>query len=471
MSTKFVYHSNGKITRTDMLGIPIMSNKGVSSLSATNDGNYIIVKSGDTYSFEPTSAGLSSVTPQNLTNITANNKNYLLAIDNDNNFTQLLFNNNSLNNTFSYVNDKWVLDKKGLFEQYAETQEDAVNMFALPVINNNKETKIITPSSIQTGKYVYNVKDIDGLPTLERMSISPTDINYTKVDSNAHIVYVDSSNNFQSIVIPYGKTWFNSISNKNGTWTFDQMSIYRQCGASTTITGFGLALIASNTANKIVTLDNDETGEYVISYNSTSKEPTLKKITYISDVNPNTLYNNSPPTNDSLMVVNNNQFKTISNPPTSGNVMLKYNSDNTWSYTNFYTPRFTRYALEAAKGITLLASGTTKIQEIFTDLTGLQIENNSILHFKIYFYLNDVSLQEDSVGFIKLQRKVSSTQTTDLAAHYIYNPVENLIAATFTFPYSGNMSSMQLVTSLQTDVKFIAGIQSELLVETQIRLS
>ena len=33
------------------------------------------------------------------------------------------------------------------------------------------------------------------------------------------------------------------------------------------------------------------------------------------------------------------------------------------------------------------------------------------------------------------------------------------------------MSSMQLVTSLQTDVKFIAGIQSELLVETQIRLS
>ena len=91
-------------------------------------------------------------------------------------------------------------------------------------------------------------------------------------------------------------------------------------------------------------------------------------------------------------------------------------------------------------------------------------------NWQIYYYLNDVSLQEDSIGFIKLQRKVSSTQTTDLAAHYIYNPVENLIAATFTFPYSGNMSSMQLLTSLQTDVKFIAGIQSELLVETQFRL-
>ena len=41
MSTKFVYHNNGKITRTDLSGIPIMTNKGVSSLSASNDGNYI----------------------------------------------------------------------------------------------------------------------------------------------------------------------------------------------------------------------------------------------------------------------------------------------------------------------------------------------------------------------------------------------------------------------------------------------
>lgn len=471
MSTKFVYHSNGKITRSIINGIPVMSDKGVSTLSTSLDGNYIIQKSGDTYSLTETTAGLSSVAPGNLTNVAINNTNCLLGISADNNFNQIIFSNESLNNAFVYEENKWNLKKVGLFEQYCSKPEDTINNFGLACIDNNKETYIITPNAAQTGQYCFNVKDVDGSPTLERISINPSDINYTKVDSNAHIIYVDSTDNFQSIVIPTGKTWYNSICNKNGTWTFDQMSIYRQCGASTTITGFGLALIASNTANKIVTLDNDETGEYVISYNSTSKEPTLKKITYISDVNPNTLYNNSPPTNDSLMVVNNNQFKTISNPPTSGNVMLKYNSDNTWSYVRVFSPRFTRYALDATKDITLLASGTKNLQDIFTDLTGLQIENNSILHFKIYFYLNDVSLQEDSIGLIKLQRKVSTTETTDLAAHYIYNPVENLIAATFTFPYSGNMSSMQLVTSLLTDVKLIAGIQSELLVETQIRLS
>ena len=98
--SKFVYHNNGNITRVDMNGIPIMSNKGVSSLSAESDGNYIIMKTGDTYSFAPTTAGLTAVTPQNLTNITADNKHYLLAIGSDNNFTQILFNNNALNNTF-----------------------------------------------------------------------------------------------------------------------------------------------------------------------------------------------------------------------------------------------------------------------------------------------------------------------------------------------------------------------------------
>lgn len=471
MSTKFVYHSNGKITRSVINGIPVMSDKGVSTLSTSLDGNYIIQKSGDTYSLTETTAGLSSVAPGNLTNVAINNTNCLLGISADNNFNQIIFSNESLNNAFVYEENKWNLKKVGLFEQYCSKQEDTINNFGLTCINNTKETVIITPSTAETGKYTINIKNIGDNPTLEKISINPSDINYTKVDANEHILYVDSSDNFKSIVIPSGKTWFNSICNKNGTWTFDQMSIYRQCGSSKSITGFGIALIASNTANKIVTLDNDETGQYIISYDSTTKEPTLKKITYISDVNPNTLYNNSPPTNDSLMVVNNNQFKTISNPATSGNVMLKYNSDNTWSYVRVFSPRFTRYALDATKDITLLASGTKNVQDIFTDLVGLQIENNSILHFKIYFYLNDVSLQEDSIGLIKLQRKVSTTETTDLAAHYIYNPVENLIAATFTFPYSGNMSSMQLVTSLLTDVKLIAGIQSELLVETQFRLA
>lgn len=471
MNTKFVYHSNGKITRSVINGIPIISERsGVSSLSAATDGNYIIVKSGDTYSLTETTAGLSSVAPQNLTNITPNNKDYLLAIDRNNNFTQLLFTNGSLNNTFTYKDNKWVLEKNGLFQQFADVSKDSVNAFSIPLINTNKETVILTPSTAQAGKYCINVKQVGDLPTVEKISLTPSDMLYSKVDSNVHVMIVNENNNFDSIVIPAGKTWYNGISKKSGTWYFDQMSLYRQNGGSGTINGFGMLLIGSNTNNKFISLPADETGEYVIDYNSTTKNPTLKKITYITDVNPNTLYNNSPPTNDSLMIVNNNQFKTIPNPATSGNIMLKYNSDNTWSYTNLYSPRFTRYALDATKDITIAASGTKNVQEIFTDLVGLQIENNSILHFKIYFYLNDVSLQEDSIGLIKLQRKVSTTETTDLAAHYIYNPVENLIAATFTFPYSGNMSSMQLVTSLQTDVKLIAGIQSELLVETQIRL-
>ena len=190
MSTKFVYHTNGKITRTDLTGIPIMGSKGVSALSASADGNYIIVKSGDAYSFEPSTAGLSEVTPGNLANITPNNKNYLLAIGSDNNFKQIIFNNNTLNNTFSYINDKWVLDKKGLFEQYSETPDDAVNMFAVPIIDNNKETKIITPSTIQTGKYIFNVKNTDdGFPAIDRLTIEKEDINYTnQYGSNAHII-------------------------------------------------------------------------------------------------------------------------------------------------------------------------------------------------------------------------------------------------------------------------------------------
>ena len=64
--SKFVYHNNGKITRVNMEGFPIMSSKGVNSLSAPSDGNYIIMKTGDTYSFAPTTAGLTAVVPQNL---------------------------------------------------------------------------------------------------------------------------------------------------------------------------------------------------------------------------------------------------------------------------------------------------------------------------------------------------------------------------------------------------------------------
>ena len=467
--SKFVYHNNGKITRLDMNGIPIMSSKGVSSLSAQSDGNYIIMKTGDTYSFAPTTAGLTAVTPQNLTNVTADNKHYLLAIGSDNNFTQILFNNNSINNTFSYTNGSWVLDKKGLFEQYAESQDDAVNMFALPIINNNKETHLITPNTAEIGQYCFKVKDVEGNPTLEKMSISPTDINYTKVDSNAHIVYVDTNDNFQSIVIPYGKTWFNSISNKNGTWTFDQMSIYRQCNASTTIKGFGLAVIDSNTSNKIVTLNTAETGDYIFSYTSGSTAPTLKKATYISEVTPNTLYNSNPPTTDSLMVVSNEGFKYLTTPETAASYLINFDGQNL-NYKRLYSPRFTRYSVDTGRDYELPASGTTNVQDIFQDLSGLQIENNSLIHFKIFFYLEDTAQQENTIGSFTIRRKTSSTESEELSTHYIYSPVDNLVTATFTFPYSGNMSSMSLVTSLQTGVKILGGMKHELLVETQLRL-
>ena len=170
------------------------------------------------------------------------------------------------------------------------------------------------------------------------------------------------------------------------------------------------------------------------------------------------------------MIVNNHQFKTIPNQATSGNIMLKYNSDNTWSYSNFYTPRFTRFSLDTQKDFALPASGTTKVQDIFQDLTGETIENNSLLHFKIFFYLDDVSLQEDAIGTFTLQRQTGTSEYTELSSHYIYNPVENLIAATFTFPYAGNISSLYLVTAMATPGRIKGGIKSELLVETQIRL-
>ena len=472
MSTKFVYHNNGKITRVDLTGLPIMSSKGVSALSAANDGNYIIAKNGDTYSFEPSTAGLSAVTPQNLTNITANNKNYLLAIGSDNNFKQILFSNNTINNTFSYVNDQWVLDKQGLYQQFAETQEDAVNMFALPVIDNNKETKIITPTNIQTGKYLYNVKNVDSLPTIERMAIDKEDINYTNsYGSNAHIIYVDRTGKLSSIQLK--DSWYSGV-RYNETlkkYEFVKLSFYDQAGTTKPdVKGFALPIINSSKGNDQITLPSAEQGEYIIDY-SGSGNPTLKKVSYISEVTPNTLFNSNPPDKDSLMFVNNNQFKTISNPPSSGNVMLKYNSDNTWSYVRVFSPRFTRYVLGATKDQTISGSGTSNISDIFADLAGLQIENNSFCHLKIYIWLTDASLQEDSIGFIKILKKTSSTDTEEIAAHYIYSPVENLVVCTFTFPFSGNTSSLQIQSSLQTTIKLITGIQSELLVETQFRLT
>ena len=444
-----------------------MSTKGVSSLSAESDGNYIIMKTGDTYSFAPTTAGLTAVTPQNLTNITANNKNYLLAIGSDNNFKQILFNNNSLNNTFSYVNDQWVLDKKGLFEQYAETQEDAVNMFALPVINSNKETKIITPSTIQTGKYVYNVKDVDSLPTLERLSIDKEDINYTNSwGSNAHIIYIDRTGKLSSIQLK--DSWYSGMK-YNETYKryeFVKLSLYEQTGNTKTVNGFGLPIINSSKGNDQITLPNNEQGQYVIDY-SGSGNPTLKKISYISEVTPNTLFNSNPPDKDSLMIVSKDGFKVLT-PDANAAYIPSFDGQNI-TLKRLYSPKFTRYSLDTERDYDLPASGTVNVQDIFTELSGINIENSSMIHFKIFFYLADTAQQENTIGSFTITKKTSSTESEDLATHYIYSPVDNLVTATFVFPYSGNISSLSLVTSLSTGVKIIGGMKAEMLIDTQLR--
>ena len=468
MSTKFVYHNNGKITRTDLSGIPIMSNKGVSALSAQSDGNYIIVKTGDTYSFEPSTAGLSEVTPGNLANITPNNKNYLLAIGSDNNFKQILFSNNTINNTFSYINDKWVLDKLGLYQQFAETQEDVINMFSIPVINNSKETKIITPSTIQSGKYIFNVKNTDdGIPSIDRLSINKEDINYTNsYGSNAHIIYVDRQGKLSALQLK--DSWYNGIryNESQKKYEFQKISFYDQAGnTKPNVKGFALPIINASKQNDQITLPAAEQGEYIINY--TSSGPTLKKVSYISEVTPNTIFNSNPPEKDSFMIVNKNGFKSISLTDNAAYIP-SYNGTNI-TFKRLYSPKYTRYSLDVERDYKLPASGTTLIQDIFTELTGINIENNSMVHLKIFFYLEDTALQENNIGSFTITRKTSSTESEDLCTHYIYSPVDNLITATFVFPYSGNISSMSLVTSLSCGVKIIGGMKCEFLIDTQLR--
>ena len=467
MSTKFVYYNNGKITRANLVGIPIMSNKGVSSLSASNDGSFMIVKNGESYTFEPVTAGLSSVTPGNLTNITPNNKNYLLALGSDNNFKQILFSNNSINNTFSYVNDQWVLSKQGLYQQFAETQEDAVNMFAVPVIDNNKDTKIITPTNIQTGKYIYNVKNTDTLPTIDRLSIDKEDINYTNsYGSNAHIIYVDRQGKLSSIQLK--DSWYSGVRYNESLkkYEFVKLSLYEQTGNTKTVKGFALPIINSSKGNDQITLPSAEQGEYIIDYSGTGN-PTLKKVSYISEVTPNTLFNSNPPDKDSFMIVSKDGFKTIT-PDASAAYIPSFDGKNI-TLKRLYSPKFTRYSLDTTRDYELPASGTTLIQDIFTELTGINIENNSMIHFKIFFYLADTALQDNNIGSFTITRKTSSTESEELCSHYIYSPVDNLITANFTFTYSGNISSMQLVTSLSTGVKIIGGMKAEMLIDTQLR--
>lgn len=465
--SKFVYHNSGKITRVDLSGIPIMSSRGVSALSASADGNYIIVKSGDTYSFEPSTAGLSEVTPGNLANVTANNKNYLLAIGSDNNFKQILFSNNTINNTFSYINDQWVLGKQGLYQQFSETQEDAVNMFSLPVINNSKETKIITPSTIQTGKYVYNVKNVDdGLPSIDRLSIDKEDINYTNsYGSNAHIIYVDRTGKLSSLQLK--DSFYTGIryNESRKTYEFQKISWYDQTATKPNVNGFALPIINSSKQNEQITLPKNEQGEYIINY--TSGKPTLKKVSYISEVTPNTLFNSNPPDKESFMIVSKTGFKALT-PDANAAYIPSYDGQNI-TLKRLFGPKFTRYSLDTGRDYELPASGTTKIADIFQDLTGITIENSSLIHLKIFFYLADTAQQENNIGSFTITRQTSSTESEDLSAHYIYSPVDNLVTATFVFPYSGNISSMSLVTSLSTGVKIIGGMKSEMFVEKQLR--
>lgn len=466
--SKFVYHTNGKITRTDLNGIPIMSNKGVSALSASNDGSFMIVKRGDTYSFEPSTAGLSSVSPGNLTNVTPNNKNYLLAIGSDNNFKQILFNNNTLNNTFSYINDQWVLDKLGLYQQFAETQEDAVNIFALPIIDNNKDTKIITPATVQTGKYVYNVKNVDNAPTIEKLTIDKEDINYTNsYGSNAHIIYVDRQGKLSALQLK--DSWYNGIkyNESQKKYEFQKISFYDQAGnTKPAVKGFALPIINSSKANDQITLPKAEQGQYIIDYSGTGN-PTLKKVSYISEVTPNTLFNSNPPEKESFLIVSKDGFKSIT-PTENAAYIPSFNGKNI-TLKRLYSPKYTHYSLDTGRDYELPASGTTLIQDIFQDLTGISIENNSMIHLKIFFYLADTSLQQDNIGSFTITRKTSQTESEDLCTHYIYSPVDNLITANFVFPYSGNISSMQLITSLSTGVKIIGGMKCEMLIDSQVR--
>ena len=93
-----------------------------------------------------------------------------------------------------------------------------------------------------------------------------------------------------------------------------------------------------------------------------------------------------------------------------------------------------------------------------------------MVHLKIFFYLADTALQQDNIGSFTITRKTSSTESEELCTHYIYSPVDNLITATFVFPYSGNISSMQLITSLSCGVKIIGGMKAEMLIDSQLRL-
>ena len=167
------------------------------------------------------------------------------------------------------------------------------------------------------------------------------------------------------------------------------------------------------------------------------------------------------------MIVSKSGFKAIT-PDANAAYIPSFDGTNI-TLKRLYSPRFTRYSLDTTRDFELPSSGTTAVQDIFQDLTGINVENSSMIHFKIFFYLEDTALQQDNIGSFTLTRKTSSTESEDLCTHYIYSPVDNLITATFVFPYQGNISSMSLVTNLLTGVKIIGGMKAEMLIDTQLR--
>ena len=300
------------------------------------------------------------------------------------------------------------------------------------------------------------------------MSIDKEDINYTNSwGSNAHIIYVDRSGKLSSIQLK--DSWYSGMK-YNETYKryeFVKLTFYDQAGTTKpTVKGFALPIINSSKGNDQITLPNAEQGEYIIDY-SGSGNPTLKKVSYISEVTPNTLFNSNPPDKDSFMIVSKDGFKTLT--PDANAAFIPSFDGNNITLKRLYSPRFTRYSLDTGRDYQLPASGTVNVQDIFTELTGINVENSSMIHFKIFFYLEDTALQENTIGSFTITRKTSSTESEELCTHYIYSPVDNLITANFTFQYQGNISSMSLVTSLSTGVKIIGGMKCEMLIDTQLR--
>ena len=270
-------------------------------------------------------------------------------------------------------------------------------MFALPIIDNNKDTKIITPATVETGKYVFNVKNVDSVPSIDKLSINKEDINYTNsYGSNAHIIYVDRTGKLSALQLK--DSWYNGIkyNESQKKYEFQKISFYDQAGnTKPNVNGFSLPIITSTKQNDQITLPKNEQGEYIIDYSGSGK-PTLKKVSYISEVTPNTLFNSNPPDKESFMIVSKSGFKALT-PTENAAYIPSFNGKNI-TLKRLYSPKYTRYSLDVERDYKLPASGTTNIQDIFTELTGVNIESNSMIHFKIFFYLEDTALQENNIG-------------------------------------------------------------------------